>query len=312
MPEQALSNEYIIDTIQSVPSNQISVVTKNKYVECILMISSLFNLSIYDTVTTPSPSKLKRLQDVPKVSTYINRLKVIAAIFKHTPELQNNASRTIWKKAHDEKKLLLKELQKNNVLTDEMAKSMPNISDIMDAVARINPSTSLGSTLERLWLTICANVAPKRADWGNVRVVKSEQMVDPAENAIAVTPSKIVLILNRYKTHKTYSSFREELPGVVASEIRLSLKRYPRSHLLVSTQTKKSTSNANFASWAKRVFRKHLGQNATLTGLRHAWINEYANPGEVTILEREKTATSMLHSSNVQANIYFKTKPTLK
>jgi hypothetical protein len=88
---------------------------------------------------------------------------------------------------------------------------MPDL-DKLRAKAKACPNRTLKESRERVWLFIAADVPAKRADWGQIRVVKRADKLKPAQNGIVVSNSDVTLILQAYKNGSHLPPTRRRAP----------------------------------------------------------------------------------------------------
>ena len=178
---------------------------------------------------------------------------------------------------------------------------------------------SMSIQMEKLWLLILRHVPAKRSDWGQCVILSHHPAKYNSERrdfnyillpAIATEP--VVLVLRDYKTKKAYGEHQEEMPLLVANEIRASLDAYPRDYLFVDVGACKDTESRDmkpfvkrsnydrFARWVKRVSLKYFGVGATINDFRRRCVRDLADPAKHTRRERQRTAKSMLHSLQAQ------------
>ena len=249
--------------------------------------------------------------------TVCTKVSSITSAIKHASQTFDQASleatRAFWGRKLADMTAALRDKERDNVQNEREAQSMLTFAELDTAISACDASHSnLQSSQERLWLIISRHVPAKRSDWGKILVVDNRDMVDPDTNAILVPSDarqSTVLILNQYKTATTYGQYEEVMPTLVAREIRTSLENIPRSHLFLDSRGRpwaKSVCGDPFAMWVKRVFTKHVGRGVTVNGLRKSWVRMAGDPSKFTLRERDELARRMNHTSDTQANRYFK------
>ena len=157
-------------------------------------------------------------------------------------------------------------------------------------------------------------IIPKSSNMTKKKIKElSEEVSDKdtiKDNYIIVPKSKngvITLVLQDYKTVKSYSVQRFDLPKSVSLTIREMLEKEPeRKYLFLSKKGKKYNSRRAYNDWANGVLRKLLNNNDfSLTLFRHIYIsrkdlNLRSKSGE----EQEKVARKMCHSISSQQGSY--------
>ena len=247
----------------------------------------------------------------PNAFSKQHMIAACTSALKWDPSLGTEATRRFWRDALAEAGQATRACVSHNVLSDREKAAMPSFDAIKAAIGRLNrgtggPHVDIRQSLELLWLLIALKVPAKRADYGQLGVVSALDKVPGNANAMVVPRSTggAVLVLQSYKTQHIHGRYEEEMPPEVTQAIRASLAAFPRSHLFVAADGAPFKSNATWAQWATRTFEKHLGNRATVNGLRKAWVQMYGLPGKVTHARQVELARAMLHSHSVQQAFY--------
>lgn len=153
----------------------------------------------------------------------------------------------------------------------------------------------------RLLLFMYTEIPPVRNDYHLLRIYKSKPHYDTG-NYIIIDSNNPMIILNDFKTDKTYEQIKIKIPESLLEEITESLKILPREYLFVSTRNKKPYNNDNtFSRWANRSLRGLFNNNMNLTTLRHIYISRRDLKLESKSgLERKEIAKIMGHSLEQQ------------
>ena len=236
-------------------------------------------------------------------------LSAIVSALKWDTQLGNATTRQFWRSKLHTCIAEADALAKDNVLTDREAATMPTFEEMNKALASCaanGPHDTLNSSQHFLWLIIATTIAPKRADWGQLQVVRAVNKVPPRTNAVVVPHrGTATLVLADYKTEGTYHLYTENLSNMLTNEIRISLRCHPRGSLFVGRDGKMFKSRNAWRQWVQRAFEKLINRKATVNGLRKLWVQTYANSGHATIAEMEELARKMLHSVTSQQKHYI-------
>ena len=242
-------------------------------------------------------------------------ISAVVSALKHDTQLGTPATTTYWRARLKEAVAVADELAKDNTLTEREAASMPTYEELNKAlrIASADAHATLGSSQEYLWLLISVNVPPKRADWGQLLLVKNVSRIPQSTNALVLPPSgPASLCLQVYKTDKHYHRYVEELPESVTAAIRDSLHIHPRAYLFVDRSGGCFKTRDAWRQWVQRKLTKLLKRKATVNGLRKLWVQTYANPARTTIRQQEEIAKTMLHSAYSQRTHYMHRIPDVK
>ena len=153
----------------------------------------------------------------------------------------------------------------------------------------------------RLLLFMYTEIPPVRNDYHLLKIYKSKPHYDTG-NYVIIDEKNPMIILNDFKTDKTYEQIKIKIPDTLFDEIKESLKETPREYLFVSTRNKKPYENDNtFSRWANRTLKSLFANNINLTTLRHIYISRRDLKLEnKSGLERKEIAKIMGHSLEQQ------------
>jgi hypothetical protein len=246
-----------------------------------------------------------------KPGTIKTRITGIMGAFKLCPALAeedaNGSAREFWSGHHRAKLADVRAAASSNLATPEQVKNMVTLPQILKAARSLTHAT-LKQSQDKVLLMIAALVPAKRADWARLRIVKSLAAVEDTENALLVKPGEMKLVLNMYKTCRTYGRHVEDIDGEAAETIRASLAAHPRTHLFVSPARANGMSNDAFATYLSGAFDRHMRKHVTVDLLRHIWVTQSVDPRKMTVKEIDELARKMLHGADTQ-RLYFLVSP---
>jgi hypothetical protein len=168
------------------------------------------------------------------------------------------------------------------------------------------PTTGLSQDI--VMMAVYAYLAPKRRDLGKVHVVQKEGDIADDENGIVIPAQGATgkLVLNEYKTAKTYGHFEEALPKELTLIIKASLAAHPRPFLFCGPLCKPLSDRA-YGTRISDVMDRHMDKKLTANDLRILFITQRIKLDKVTHAQRTEVADSMMHSADVQLG-YIRTK----
>ena len=248
----------------------------------------------------------------PSIPTRRNLLTVFLALFTHDKELETDVGgpevQKKWRQYHDE----LGRYQKTQESKSEPSKkqvdkytSFEEIETKYRELGKKSPHDSLKSSQQYLLLSIVLHLKPKRADLGSVKIYHDKNPNKTDENYIVLrTRGSSYLVMNVYKTNKFYHTVEEDLPRELTDDLQTSLRRHPRDYLFVSSE-EKPMSNNTYSKWFQRIFLELFGKSSGVSLLRHIFISEKLNIGNMTLAEREDTARKMGHNVAQQDHYRF-------
>lgn len=245
------------------------------------------------------------------LSTQKSICVAVLSYLKHSPEFARRHPAVVacWQENKREMTQLVMVETDNNMKTGKyMDDVVPDINKMAEVAAKMKEGglKTLRDTLDYLQLLMVTDMAPKRNDYGALKVFKSAPTDDCGNYVILPTPRNSTgsLVMHDYKTARKGISYREELPVSVSNALRDSLVAFPRRHVFVGRDGKEMSDKA-YGDAVKATFRRRMGKNAGMTVIRHAYVTQRCNPGEVTRTELRKTAHAMQHTLEQQASYHM-------
>lgn len=301
----AMSSKEISTRIeQAIKSSTISDISKQQYLRRQEVITQLSGQADIWTAIVKHSGTVAALQ--AKYGEKLSSIHVYATSvltsFKHLPELKELApeSYKAWKEFNDAATGPLEHRAKTAKPTPRQE---PGVIAFEEIIAK-RESLPVGSDA-RLLLSVYSHLPPKRVDFARARIFYEKQRHDTPGNYLilhARGAGVSELVMNEFKTFKKYGQFREDLPAVLVTEIRASLKRRPREFLFVSTRDRQPyKSDDIFGAWANRMLKSLFGKPLTISLIRHSYLT-YINFENMTPLDREDIARRMQHSVLQQIN----------
>ena len=235
----------------------------------------------------------------------------ILAIIAQNKQIFNKDIIDKWKTTHR----ILAQIETNrrddNRATKDMKDKMPNIVETRQTAAALKKKGlhNKQDSMDHLLIKMMVDMPPKRADFGMLKVYDKEpgQKEATIGNFVVVPKEReepVTLVMNEYKTAKRKGTFTEQIPKDIATDLRKSLKDFPRQFVFVGRDGGPMKENA-YSEYVKRAFLKHTGKHAGINALRHAYITQECNPAKKTTAELKKIAESMNHSILMQTTYHI-------
>lgn len=150
------------------------------------------------------------------------------------------------------------------------------------------------------------NLFPKRADFGCLRVYKTQPRDKDKGNYVYISP-KPYLVLNTYKTSKNRGAIVEPIPFELLIIIKESMRLFPRDYLIVQSDGKTPyDKNNSYGKHVQRVFKRHFGKDMGVSLWRSVYINANMNFQYDKYKDLEKGAHLSGHSIHQQFMAYRK------
>ena len=145
---------------------------------------------------------------------------------------------------------------------------------------------------------------PIRDDFGDLLIVtnKKDENKRNDEKKNYYNSSTGVITLNAYKTREKYKRVRYTVPTELKNEINDSLEDQPRDYLITQPNSK-IYPNGELKKLIPPILKK-LGLKGSLVDIRRSRITHAYNSEKLKSEARENLAKLMLHSRNMQQNVY--------
>lgn len=235
----------------------------------------------------------------------------IKALFHHNPELKMSHARQfsaygLFQNA------MSQEVHQRYMNAEPSEKERQNWVPWPEVVAKERElaSTEYGSTNHLLLAMYCL-IEPLRQDYGAVRILVDQRPAPFAKGnylVISKDASQGTLILNDYKTAKSYGAFERTLPANLMGVIRQSLIRQPRAYLFVDDSGDAYASKNSYSKFSNRILKRLFGKSFTVSMMRHSHISNIdfnaSTPGQLM-----QTSKNMAHSLAMQQMYRRKVEP---
>jgi hypothetical protein len=223
-------------------------------------------------------------------------INAMLALFKYaSPRYQKK-----HKEAHEAWKSLFKSV--DQITTQRYLDNKPSqhqkdaFMPLDDIIAKRD---QLVKTLpEYLLLSLYTEIPPLRADFGNMRILSKDPRGPEASNGnyVVVKDTFIRMVLNEFKSKsKRCLQYSKVLPRKLEGIIRESLKKQPRSHLIVSPRTGQAFTDHAYVVHVNRMLHRVLGRPVTISMLRHIYITA-KHTTTLTTGQKLKLSQDMTHS----------------
>jgi hypothetical protein len=249
----------------------------------------------------PAIKALRKKYDHP--GTLANLGTVVMSLYGHSPDfaLAHAESRERWRRFTAAAASVYKKERDNNVMTDELRAKIPTCREVRRAMARMQAAgiATLRDSQHFLMMAMSVDNPPKRRDFGALRVLARERAGQEGNYVVVPPKARVKLVMQEYKTAKTYGRFCEELSDALSSALRASLALFPRDYVFVGRDGR-AMSDAAYGEFVRTVFKERVGKPAGVNALRHMYVTERTSTGKMTTGQRKTLARSMNHSMHMQ------------
>jgi hypothetical protein len=258
-----------------------------------------------DLLLSPETMHPKIKDKYPNVNTRKNMLVPVLSLFRLNNQLDANAQMT-WKQYFEEVTSLVNVEAKKNTIKEKQKEKYVSTEEIEEKRQEMkngNPHVNIRTSQQYVLLTLYCDITPKRSDLGQLRVYIREDPCIKTENYLVLRSPRSglesYLVMNVYKTAKSYGRLEEILAKETVLVLIDSLKRFPRNYVFVGRSGRPFTSNDAYGDFVERTFLELFGRAMGTSLWRHVYVSEKVDPNQ-SEEALERIARKMCHSANVQ------------
>jgi len=275
---------------------KLSEASKKQYNSIVARWLSLGFKSMNEVMESPETS-MKTLADSGMSVTPTSRHNYISAVVAyiiHCVALDKQAAyKPQWIALQKKNQEPIQEQYLSQEMTERQKGNAITWEDLLTA-RKANP--------DNLLLGFYTYLLPARADYNAVHILKPGDSV-PKDGNYIILGTDYKVVLQEFKTAKTYKTIEHTLPEPLKKILDKSLKEQPRKYLF-TLQSGEPMSANTFSGWAKKQLTKLIGKNTNLTAIRHAFVHNVDYNGPLRNLK--SIASGMGHS--VEKSIMYKLK----
>jgi hypothetical protein len=244
---------------------KLSEASKKQYTKYIALWLKLGFDTMKQVIDSPVKA-MKALEDSGASQTPTSRhnyLSAAVAYILHCVPLDHQPRyRTKWVELQKKNQEPIRERIDNQEPTENQQKNAITWEQVLEAREK-HP--------DDLLLAFYTYLPPVRADYNKIYLLKPGNATPKGENYILMDKT-YKLVLQEFKTAKTYETIEHNLPEPLKKILDKSLLEQPRSYLFVVASTNEPRTAANFAQWAGIHLSSLLGKKTNLTAFRHAYV----------------------------------------
>lgn len=236
------------------------------------------------------------------IQTQSSFFTTIMSLYKHVPDIK-----VIFKKHHKAYSKINSEIKEEvqkrydaGKITEKQENGWVDWVDIIKKRKELS-ETEYGSK-RHLLVSMYTYIPPLRQDFQFIKILEKPPLGKEAktENYLVLYKrAPALLVINQYKTAKTYDPIEKRLPEPLTDIIKFSLKQHPRQYLFVDSHGKPYEDKKRYRENVNDTLKYIFGVPLTPTLIRHAaTIHEESIEG-ITPGDTRKFAHEMRHSLSV-------------
>jgi hypothetical protein len=261
-------------------------------------------------LTHPDESYAALSERVKAGNTRANYLTAVCTLMKVHPKFveAHEGDQEKWKKYLKENRTKEYERYSTNKLSEKQKQNMVEWEEVVEKVRvlKADPSThqTMRKHLQYLLLSTMLSTTPKRADLGNLKIVKRKPAEHDTMNYLLMGKTP-VLVINIHKTRSTHGPIIDPLTPEYAAVVRDSLERYPREYLFISSEGKPYVLNNSYTAFVRATFSDLFdGRKLGVSLWRHVFVSEKMDFNAMQQKEIVDAALKMGTSVSQQMLVY--------
>lgn len=289
----------ILATIER--NSELSAATKHAYMEGIQRLENMTGMPMEDLIRNPTVGFQRISDHYQNDQSRRAAINCVRAAMKHggLDERFPSSAEKWMQLSSDIKKKLTSRLMDAQP-TERERQAWMAWPDVLKKQRELGQS-EYGSD-RHLMLSMYTLIEPLRQDFGRMRLYSAPPVPPPTDENYMVVPNEGPgnLVLNKYKTVKTYKVLSRPVPTQLMDIIRANLRNRPRAYLFQQRNGQPYTKS-NFVQYANHSLRGALNNpKIGVSLLRHSFISSGIDFNNSTPGQLFETAKRMGHSIEQQ------------
>lgn len=235
----------------------------------------------------------------------------VMGVAKHSPTFAEAIGQDIITQITESNDVVMQEI-KGNPKQDKTEKEEENWIPLKTLKKLAKEQKDSFNVQDNLLIATYIQMPPVRLDLHDVKIVRTSFIDEETKRPEGITEKQNYiriykksgrtytdLVLNEYKTSKTYGIFNERLPKPI-TDLILQLP-VSQEFLFQKKGGGAFSSPETFGVYLRSVFKKLTGKNMSVDLLRHIYLTEFRK-GEKTEEKKQKIAKKMMNSVTEQTN----------
>jgi len=234
----------------------------------------------------------------------------VMGVAKHSPTFAEMLGKEIIDTITKSNETLGPELKHNATAQTKSEKEEQNWIELKELKKMAKERAGEFSVQDNLLIAFYTLIPPMRLDLGQVVIVRSSFIdettgrpngIGEKQNYLRIYKKSgkpvTELVLNEYKTEKTYGEFKEKLPKPITDLItKLPVEQ---EFLFQRKAGGAFASSETFGVYLRTVFHKLTGKNMSVDLLRHVYLTDFRK-GEKSTERKKAVAKKMMNSVDQQ------------
>jgi hypothetical protein len=271
-----------IEYEDAIKQAELSKYTIDSYIRCLRRLKTISGLETIESIIHNPVLVNDKLLSVENESTKYSYMVAVMSAIKHVNRPDLEETRRLWIPYAEKLNQTLKIAREARISTEHQEETYVPWEEVL---AR-RDALEVGST-EHVYMTLVSFATRRQRDYYSLKIYRENMMPEKLNEGHVYIPTNtnhkgyINVVLG--KTLREGEVFYEELPNNVVESMRVSVTRYPRSHLfmgglpqslrMLKNPRKKYTEYNNenaFQAWGNRMLGRLFEKDVTMVTLRHS------------------------------------------
>ena len=300
--------------LQAIQDSGISGTTKELYFRNLKTIATLTGKSDLSFIFKPNKTYKIIEKHWPNIQTRRSVIIAIKSIFRHLPELkcQHLRASERWHELYSTLHTAMVDRVMRGEPTDRERRNWVRWKDVVEKEREL--ARTEYASQRHLLLAMYTLIEPGRQDYHAVALY-NDYPRDMTTGNFVVIPldanAPATLVLNEYKTKKSYGQYIRTLPMPLTKIIHESLRQRPRFHLFAKQENGEPHVDRHvFTRYVNNELERLFEKRFTVGMMRHSFISEGVDYNKSTPGQLFQTAANMHHSIAQQQQYRRQVPPT--
>jgi integrase len=287
--------------------DEIKPATKDSYIYSLKRVTKITGKSLCESILHPKKTFSLLEKGIPSKSTLQTTIASVLAVLKYTGEKVNN--RKLHEKWSEVCSPLLQERIKeraSNEPTERQREVFVTWDEVEKMYAKLSKENYASD--EHMLIAFYYMLRPRRQlDYHRIKVIQHEgDKVKGLDTYVDLLAKKPFIAISRYKTAKSYKTWKWPLAQQHVDIIKESLRKTPREYLFTKANGEPYSIPNSYTKRSNRMLHKIFGKAVTVNILRHSFSTHRDADKSLTLWDRMEDAKAMGHSLETHLSYVLK------